>query len=112
MEGCLHRTVERRNSESSSELVYSDSVNRCRINVLIVLQNFLGGGLILAQAHLAELDLSDNALGPVGMEGLVAFLKSPVCFSLKTLRLNNNGLGIYGGRVSEHEMCFIFFYYT
>jgi Ran GTPase-activating protein 1 len=53
----------------------------------------------LAQAHLAELDLSDNALGPIGMEGLVQFLKSPVCYSLKTLRLNNNGLGIYGGRV-------------
>ena len=53
----------------------------------------------MAQAHLAELDLSDNALGPIGMEGLVQFLKSPVCYSLKTLRLNNNGLGIYGGRV-------------
>lgn len=54
---------------------------------------------MLANAHLIELDLSDNALGPVGMEGLVQFLKSPVCYSLKCLRLNNNGLGIYGGRV-------------
>ena len=53
----------------------------------------------MAQAKLEELDLSDNALGPVGMEGLVQFLKSPVCYSLKCLRLNNNGLGIYGGRV-------------
>jgi len=60
---------------------------------------FLGGGLILANAHLEELDLSDNALGPVGMEGLVVFLTSPVCYSLKCLRLNNNGLGIYGGRM-------------
>lgn len=61
--------------------------------------SFLGGGLILAKAQLVELDLSDNALGPVGMEGLVQFLKSPVCYSLKCLRLNNNGLGIYGGRM-------------
>ncbi|EFX86541.1 hypothetical protein DAPPUDRAFT_307848 [Daphnia pulex] len=61
--------------------------------------SFLGGGLILAKANLIELDLSDNALGPVGMEGLVQFLKSPVCYSLKCIRLNNNGLGIYGGRM-------------
>lgn len=61
--------------------------------------SFLGGGLILAKANLVELDLSDNALGPVGMEGLVQFLKSPVCYSLKCIRLNNNGLGIYGGRM-------------
>lgn len=53
----------------------------------------------MAKANLVELDLSDNALGPVGMEGLVQFLKSPVCYSLQCLRLNNNGLGIYGGRV-------------
>jgi Ran GTPase-activating protein 1 len=55
----------------------------------------------LAKANLIELDLSDNALGPVGMEGLVQFLKSPVCYSLKCIRLNNNGLGIYGGRVTK-----------
>lgn len=68
------------------------------------LKSFLGGGLILAKANLVELDLSDNALGPVGMEGLVQFLKSPVCYSLKCIRLNNNGLGIYGGRVIQQEL--------
>jgi Ran GTPase-activating protein 1 len=34
------------------------------------------------------------------MEGLVDFLKSPSCYSLKELRLNNNGLGITGGKAS------------
>ena len=58
----------------------------------------------MAKANLIELDLSDNALGPVGMEGLVQFLKSPVCYSLKCIRLNNNGLGIYGGRVTQHTL--------
>ena len=66
----------------------------------------MGGGLILAQAHLTELDLSDNALGPIGMEGLVSFIKSPVFYSMKTLRLNNNGLGIYGGMVTFTDLQF------
>ena len=61
----------------------------------------------MAKANLIELDLSDNALGPVGMEGLVQFLKSPVCYSLKCIRLNNNGLGIYGGRVLKLHLFFI-----
>ncbi|ELT89424.1 hypothetical protein CAPTEDRAFT_107728, partial [Capitella teleta] len=60
---------------------------------------FLGNGIILANAKLIELDLSDNAFGPNGMQGLVVFLKSPSCFSLKELRLNNNGLGITGGKM-------------
>jgi len=54
------------------------------------------GGVIIAKARIEELDLSDNALGPYGMEGVVEFIKSPACYSLKCLRLNNNGLGIYG----------------
>jgi len=52
-----------------------------------------------AGASLVELDLSDNALGPNGMEGIVDFLKSSSCFSLQELRLNNNGLGPEGGTV-------------
>lgn len=53
-----------------------------------------------AQACLTELDLSDNAFGPVGVEALVGFLTSPSCFTLKVARFNNNGLGIKGGTVS------------
>ncbi|KAK7067623.1 Ran GTPase-activating protein 1, partial [Halocaridina rubra] len=57
----------------------------------------LFSGLIRAGAKLRELDLSDNALGPVGVEGMLDFMCSPVCYSLQELRLNNNGLGITGG---------------
>ncbi|GMR61110.1 hypothetical protein PMAYCL1PPCAC_31305, partial [Pristionchus mayeri] len=46
--------------------------------------------------HLTELDLSDNAFGPIGAEGIQDFLCSPSAFDLKTLRLNNNGLGAGG----------------
>jgi len=71
----------------------------------------MGGGLIIAKAKLEELDLSDNALGPVGMEGLVEFVKSPACYSLKCLRLNNNGLGIYGAKVKSQIYLKPFWFY-
>jgi len=54
---------------------------------------------MVAGAHLVELDLSDNAFGPNGMIGLTDFLRSSSCYSLHQLRLNNNGLGIQGGKV-------------
>ena len=52
-----------------------------------------------AGCRLVELDLSDNAFGPRGIEGVVDLLKSPSCYGLQVLRLNNNGLGISGGKV-------------
>jgi len=60
---------------------------------------FLGCGLVLAQARLVELDLSDNAFGPIGIGGLVTLLQKEPCYTLQILRLNNNGLGISGGRL-------------
>ena len=54
-----------------------------------------------AHCHLVEIDLSDNAFGPNGIVGLVDLLKSPSCFSLQELKLNNNGLGITGGKVGH-----------
>ncbi|XP_037078528.1 LOW QUALITY PROTEIN: ran GTPase-activating protein 1-like [Pollicipes pollicipes] len=59
---------------------------------------FVGSGLILAGARLAVLDLSDNAIGPVGMDGLHVLLTSPVCYSLQELLFNNNGWGPTGGQ--------------
>ena len=47
--------------------------------------------------YLRELNLSDNALGPAGAEPLVPFLEKSR--SLAVLRLNNNGLGITGGKL-------------
>uniref|UniRef100_K1RBZ5 Ran GTPase-activating protein 1 n=1 Tax=Magallana gigas TaxID=29159 RepID=K1RBZ5_MAGGI len=60
---------------------------------------FLGGAIMKAGAGLVVLDLSDNAFGPNGIVGLVALLKSSSCYTLQELRLNNNGLGITGGKV-------------
>ncbi|KAJ9575851.1 hypothetical protein L9F63_007309, partial [Diploptera punctata] len=56
-------------------------------------------GLVLAGAKLTELDLSDNAFGPIGVEGLVMLLQSDPCHTLQILKLNNNGLGISGGKM-------------
>ncbi|KAJ8953992.1 hypothetical protein NQ318_004283 [Aromia moschata] len=60
---------------------------------------YFGSSLVLAGAHLTELDLSDNAFGPIGVEGLAALLRSSTCYELEELRLNNNGLGITGGKL-------------
>lgn len=59
----------------------------------------MGNALVAAGARLTELDLSDNAFGPIGVEGLASLLKSSSCYGLEELRLNNNGLGIGGGRL-------------
>ncbi|KPJ14058.1 Ran GTPase-activating protein 1 [Papilio machaon] len=59
----------------------------------------LGEGMITAGARLSVLELSDNAFGPIGVQGLAKLLQSDVCSQLQELRLNNNGLGITGGRL-------------
>ena len=58
----------------------------------------LSNGLMKANVRLVELDLSDNAFGPIGMEGIVDLLKSPCCFTLQELKLNNTGCGVTGGK--------------
>uniref|UniRef100_A0A0R3RPD6 RanGAP1_C domain-containing protein n=1 Tax=Elaeophora elaphi TaxID=1147741 RepID=A0A0R3RPD6_9BILA len=58
----------------------------------------LCGAMIRCGTRLVELDLSDNAFGPIGAEGLEDFLKSSSAYSLKVLKLNNNGLGA-GGKI-------------
>ncbi|XP_043472788.1 ran GTPase-activating protein 1 [Leptopilina heterotoma] len=60
---------------------------------------YLGKGLCTAGTKLVELDLSDNAFGPIGVKGLAALLSSSSCYSLQELRLNNNGLGISGAKM-------------
>lgn len=63
------------------------------------MQEHLGKALVTAGARLTELDLSDNAFGPIGVEGLASLLRSSSCYNLQELRLNNNGLGITGGKL-------------
>ncbi|OWR41091.1 putative ran gtpase-activating protein, partial [Danaus plexippus plexippus] len=46
----------------------------------------LGDGMIEAGARLTLLDLSDNAFGPIGVEGLAKLLQSEVCSELQLLR--------------------------
>lgn len=71
---------------------------RLKSEIPIVLEH-LSAGLLKANVRLSELDLSNNAFGPIGMEGLVKLLNSPVCYELQTLRLMNNGLGISGAKM-------------
>nr|XP_003221037.1 PREDICTED: ran GTPase-activating protein 1 [Anolis carolinensis]XP_008108950.1 PREDICTED: ran GTPase-activating protein 1 [Anolis carolinensis] len=59
----------------------------------------LGDALITAGCQLTELDLSDNAFGPDGVRGFEPLLKSPACFTLQELKLNNCGMGIGGGKI-------------
>ena len=47
-----------------------------------------------ANAQLIELDLSDNALGPIGVEGMVEFIKSPCCYSLQVSIIDHR-LSVY-----------------
>uniref|UniRef100_A0A3Q0RQ24 Ran GTPase-activating protein 1 n=1 Tax=Amphilophus citrinellus TaxID=61819 RepID=A0A3Q0RQ24_AMPCI len=61
--------------------------------------NSLGDALMLAGARLTVLDLSDNAFGPDGVKGIENLLKSPTCYTLQELRLNNCGMGIGGGKI-------------
>ncbi|KAJ1847076.1 Ran GAP Rna1 [Coemansia sp. RSA 2611] len=45
--------------------------------------------------ELVEVNLSDNAFGPLGAEAMAPFLSKQT--NLQVLKLNNNGLGIQGG---------------
>ncbi|CAF0885321.1 unnamed protein product [Adineta ricciae] len=56
-------------------------------------------GLITNGCHIVEINLSDNAFGPIGVEGLKTFLSSSACYTLEELRLNNCGMGIGGGKL-------------
>ncbi|XP_041863885.1 ran GTPase-activating protein 1a isoform X2 [Melanotaenia boesemani] len=61
--------------------------------------NSLGEAVMMAGARLTVLDLSDNAFGPDGVEGIKKLLESSACFTLQELRLNNCGMGIGGGKI-------------
>lgn len=58
--------------------------------------NHLLNGISASDAKLELLDLSDNAIGPIGAPSVIQFLQSESCESLHTLMLNNCGLGPEG----------------
>jgi len=70
------------------------------LHIIAIQQEALSNAIISSNAHLIELDLSDNAFGPDGVKACVKLLTSKACYSLKILRFNNNGLGVGGGKVS------------
>ncbi|KAF9203726.1 hypothetical protein BGZ49_006107, partial [Haplosporangium sp. Z 27] len=55
------------------------------------------GDALKDKKHLVELNLSDNAFGAAGVNPLVEFLTTNR--NLQILKLNNNGLGVTGGKV-------------
>jgi Ran GTPase-activating protein (RanGAP) involved in mRNA processing and transport len=57
---------------------------------------YLCDAMTISGARLAELDLSDNAIGPMAVPGIKDFLAGETAFGLRTLKLNNCGLGIAG----------------
>ncbi|CAF1066169.1 unnamed protein product [Brachionus calyciflorus] len=65
------------------------------------------GAIDTSGAHLVEINMSDNAYGPIGLNALVDFLQSACCYSLKEIRMHNNGLGPQGSQkfASALEKC-------
>uniref|UniRef100_A0A914MT04 Ran GTPase-activating protein n=1 Tax=Meloidogyne incognita TaxID=6306 RepID=A0A914MT04_MELIC len=55
----------------------------------------------LSGARLKELDLSDNAIGPMAVPGIKEFLAGESSFELEILKLNNCGLGIAGKTIAQ-----------
>ncbi|KAG0254297.1 hypothetical protein DFQ27_006932 [Actinomortierella ambigua] len=55
------------------------------------------GDALKDKEHLVELDLSDNAFGADGLRPLSEFLEHNR--NIQILKLNNNGLGIAGGKI-------------
>ncbi|XP_014281294.1 ran GTPase-activating protein 1 isoform X2 [Halyomorpha halys] len=88
--------------ESKSELkkaLWKDMFTGRMKNEIPTALKALGKGLITAKAQLEVLDLSDNASGPIGVEGIIDLIKSPTCYTLKELKLNNMGLGVAGAKL-------------
>uniref|UniRef100_A0AC35TJ04 Ran gtpase-activating protein n=1 Tax=Rhabditophanes sp. KR3021 TaxID=114890 RepID=A0AC35TJ04_9BILA len=76
---------------------------RLKQEIPIILEKLLDA-ITKCGAMLKELDLSDNALGPIGVKGIEKFLASEAAMDLETIKLYNNGLGIGGKTVAA---CFI-----
>ncbi|KAI4822136.1 hypothetical protein KUCAC02_007698 [Chaenocephalus aceratus] len=87
----------RQRASSSAVIGVTCSQVACRSEIPPAL-NSLGDALMLANARLTVLDLSDNAFGPDGVKGIERLLKSTACYTLQELRLNNCGNGHRRGK--------------
>lgn len=78
----------------SQRVNYSDIfTRRLRSEIPIALRALCDA--LVDKAELRELDLSDNAFGPVGVEAFAPLLENNRGIAI--LRINNNGLGPSGG---------------
>ncbi|XP_008210993.1 ran GTPase-activating protein 1 [Nasonia vitripennis] len=94
----ISKAIEKNGSKLKRALWKDMFTGRMKDEIPVALEH-LGRGLCAAGTQLVELDLSDNAFGPIGVKGLADLLRSSSCYTLKELRLNNNGLGITGGKM-------------
>ncbi|XP_058805547.1 ran GTPase-activating protein 1 [Phymastichus coffea] len=94
----ISKAIEKNGSKLKRALWKDMFTGRNKDEIPVALEHF-GRGLCIAKTQLVELDLSDNAFGPIGVEGLASLLSSSPCYTLQELRLNNNGLGIRGGQM-------------
>lgn len=79
---------------------------RLKTEVPVALKHLLDG-IQKSGASLQQLDLSDNAFGPIGAKALKPFLTSSSSEKLEILLLNNNGLGIQGGSLLSEALCLL-----
>ncbi|VDL93942.1 unnamed protein product [Schistocephalus solidus] len=86
------------NHPSLTRCLFSDLFTGRMVDEIAPALRHLSAGIISAGAQLTELDLSDNAFGPRGVVGVTELLSSPVCYTLRTLKMNNQGLGHQGCR--------------
>ena len=56
------------------------------------------GAIEACGARLVEVNMSDNAYGPIGLNALADFFQSSCCMTLKEIRMHNNGLGPDGAK--------------
>lgn len=94
----ISKAIEKNGAKLRRALWKDMFTGRMKDEIPVALEH-LGRGLCSAGTRLVELDLSDNAFGPIGVKGLAALLSSSPCYTLQELRLNNNGLGITGGKM-------------
>ncbi|KAL7287034.1 hypothetical protein TKK_0018766 [Trichogramma kaykai] len=94
----LSKAIEKHGTNLKRALWKDLFTGRMKDEIPVALEH-LGRGLCAAKTQLVELDLSDNAFGPIGVKGLASLLSSSPCYTLQQLRLNNNGLGISGGKL-------------
>ncbi|KRX25547.1 Ran GTPase-activating protein 1, partial [Trichinella nelsoni] len=91
-------------NSSIKELHLSDLFTRRTLDEIPNCLKHIFDAIVESGAKIEMLDLSDSAFGKIGADELVRFFSSPSAWSLHTLLLHNNGLGIGGGQVIANAL--------